>query len=57
MNNARLAARLARAGRCRGILLDTEQYRESSSTTTSSATRAAVPGPNTQPRRDAAGGR
>jgi hypothetical protein len=26
VNNARLAAELARAGRCRGILLDTEQY-------------------------------
>ena len=26
MNNARLAAQLARAGHCRGILLDTEQY-------------------------------
>ena len=26
MDNARLAAQLARAGRCRGILLDTEQY-------------------------------
>ena len=42
LGNARLAAELARAGRCQGILLDTEPTRRSCSISPSSAMRGAA---------------
>ena len=58
VSNARLAAQLARAGRCRGILLDTEQYEGKLFDYREAARReAAAPGPSTPPRPAAAAAR
>ena len=55
--NARLAARLARAGRCRGILLDTEQYEGKLFDYSQAARRrSAAPGTSTPPRPAGAAG-